>query len=451
MLQKVLCKVNFRALGRVKAAEIARAASSFVFDLIRMDLRSLRSAISASFHASPMQENLFYRALVLFVLLFAGGYGEEFPIMHEGRAKPYSIAGEPFSERLLVLPDRNGGDWHTLADLQKGLYNFTPYPDEVFYALKEAWGHRDEEAVKKLLAENAFSSVKGRLKAERLLYEYPWKVAAIGFYVASACSFLFLWRRLGMGFFGVAFALHTVMLVLRCYILERPPVSNMQETLIYVPWIASLLALFWVIRYKETLPGLVGTILASTLLLMPFNEGLDKVQPVLNSPFWLTVHVMMIVASYGVFIMSGLFAHIYVFTRNAKAFSFILPAMYIGVSLLIPGTILGGVWALESWGRFWDWDPKESWAFISAAVYIVVIHAWRYGKIDQLGVAIGSIVGMVAISFTWYGVNYILGTGLHSYGFGQGGELFYWIFLGLETTIICMSLITSNLKRNTPL
>jgi ABC-type transport system involved in cytochrome c biogenesis permease subunit len=107
--------------------------------------------------------------------------------------------------------------------------------------------------------------------------------------------------------------------------------------------------------------------------------------------------------------------------------------------MLIPGTLLGGVWAQESWGRFWDWDPKESWAFISCALYIAIVHAYKYKIIRQFGLIIGSIVGVNVITFTWYGVNYILGQGLHSYGFGSGGQPLYWGFIVFETLLIIVA------------
>ena len=120
--------------------------------------------------------------------------------------------------------------------------------------------------------------------------------------------------------------------------------------------------------------------------------------------------------------------------------SMILQTLYIGTAMLIAGTILGGLWAAESWGRFWDWDPKESWAFISSAFYLIWIHAYRFHKISSFGLAFGSVSGLLAISFTWYGVNYILGTGLHSYGFGSGGEHLYYAFLGTESLFLSVVL-----------
>lgn len=125
----------------------------------------------------------------------------------------------------------------------------------------------------------------------------------------------------------------------------------------------------------------------------------------------------------------------------------ILQTMYGGTILLVSGTILGGIWAAESWGRFWDWDPKESWAFISSCFYLIWIHAYRFHRIGSFGLAIGAVSGLLAISFTWYGVNYILGTGLHSYGFGSGGEIFYYSFLGIECLFLILMLIIHSNKK----
>ena len=92
-----------------------------------------------------------------------------------------------------------------------------------------------------------------------------------------------------------------------------------------------------------------------------------------------------------------------------------------GTLLLAAGTLLGGVWASYSWGRFWGWDPKETWALIALLVYLAVLHARFAGWIRELGLALGSILGGLAVVMAWYGVNYVLGTGLHSYGLGAGG------------------------------
>jgi hypothetical protein len=111
----------------------------------------------------------------------------------------------------------------------------------------------------------------------------------------------------------------------------------------------------------------------------------------------------------------------------------------VAVLLLAAGTILGGLWADVSWGRFWGWDPKEVWALISLLVYLAILHGRYAGFFGNFGLAAGSVLGATAIAMSWYGVNFVLGAGLHSYGFGdsaQGqwyvaGVIFVnWLFLG---------------------
>lgn len=285
-----------------------------------------------------------------------------------------------------------------------------------------------------------------RLYAENLYYTLPLTNGIILCYFASLPLLLLPYastRKAGILFFLGALILSTLLLALRWFILARPPVSNMAETMLYVPWVASLIALIIAKKLQETWPlaaaGILGASLYAILEFSGTDQSLENVQAVLNSPFWLTIHVLMIVGSYGVLLLAGVLGHlllIYGDRASKGLFPAMLLSLYIGVALLIPGTLLGGVWAAQSWGRFWDWDPKESWAFITACIYLLFIHAYRFKYIGPYGLAFGSIFGLIAVSFTWYGVNYILGTGLHSYGFGNGGEWIYYLFIVAELTFL---------------
>ena len=160
---------------------------------------------------------------------------------------------------------------------------------------------------------------------------------------------------------------------MRCYILQRPPVSNMFETVIYVPWVAGCASLIFPSFRRQPL-ALLAACTASVILLLivevtGLNQTLDQVQAVLDSQFWLMIHVLLVVGSYGIFILGAVLGHLYLLLfikrgKEAKLMpllsSLILQTMYGGTALLVTGTILGGIWAAESWGRFWDWDPKES-------------------------------------------------------------------------------------------
>lgn len=289
-----------------------------------------------------------------------------------------------------------------------------------------------------------------RLQAELLYHSRPWPLLSALLYTGAALLF-FLSRKktpqLAYLFLLPALAIHTALLLARIAILERPPVSNMFETALYVPWIAVLTACFFSKRLQSVAVVCAGTLISALLLLLTHYTGIDSsmenVQAVLRSNFWLTIHVLMIVGSYGILFVNGFLAHLALaFPLKAKPLERpIRDTLYIGLALLITGTILGGVWAAESWGRFWDWDPKESWAFITSCLYLIVMHLHRYRWIDSWGLSVGCVIGMASVAFTWYGVNYILGTGLHSYGFGQGGQWMFWGYLGFELLFIlcCIS------------
>ena len=110
--------------------------------------------------------------------------------------------------------------------------------------------------------------------------------------------------------------------------------------------------------------------------------------------------------------------------------------MQFGVVLLAAGTLLGGVWADYSWGRFWGWDPKEVWALIALLGYVVLLHMRYVGWVGQFGFAVGCVVSFLFVAMAWYGVNFVLGAGLHSYGFGNGGVQYVGIFTLAEIAFV---------------
>jgi len=190
------------------------------------------------------------------------------------------------------------------------------------------------------------------------------------------------------------------------------------------------------------------------------NENIEPLQPVLRDNFWLLIHVLTICSSYGAGALAWGLGNIslayYWFGKYrdpaphgpaapgygpashetevvhqgrrppeecAALAGYTYKAVQVAVMLLITGTILGGLWADVSWGRFWGWDPKEVWALISGLVYLAILHGRYAGLFGNFGLAIGSVLGASAIMFSWYGVNFVLGAGLHAYGFGTGGQL----------------------------
>lgn len=382
-----------------------------------------------------------------------------------------------------MLPSRFGnGEWFSLAALQLQTDNFTLYPDSLFSKIKETYQSLIEDPESRELKEQLALQLKegytviagtpvieasgkrltypsfNQLMTEVIYMEYPWIGVTIALYGIALILFLVgRWNKTAFSVAIIAFIVHTIILAMRCYILERPPVSNMFETVVYVPWVAFLGALILRNRLAVMTASAVAVVLLIILKIANIQSNMENVQAVLDSQYWLIVHVLMVVGSYGLFALSGLLGHIYLISSlrapketpfQARTAAIMLRALYFGVALLITGTILGGVWAAESWGRFWDWDPKESWAFISSCIYLIWIHAYTFRHIGNFGLAVGAITGLIAISFTWYGVNYILGTGLHSYGFGSGGEGAYFLYVFVEFAFLGAVFLNKRLQKN---
>jgi cytochrome c-type biogenesis protein CcsB len=275
-----------------------------------------------------------------------------------------------------------------------------------------------------------------------------WIIYMVGFF-GFLLSFFFkqarwlYWTSLAFAFGGFIF--HGWGLLLRGIIAGRPPVSNMYETVVFVGWGVLLFALIFELIYRRRWYATVGSFCGVGFLILadilPFDPNIEPLVPVLRSNYWLIIHVLTITISYSAFALAMGLAHVnlfvYFYRPNSKQLLrelslFLYRVLQVGVVLLASGTILGGVWAAESWGRFWGWDPKETWALISLLGYLAILHARYTGWIHDFGTAIGSILGFFLVLMTWYGVNFVLATGLHSYGFGAGGGEYVIGYLVVE-------------------
>jgi len=286
----------------------------------------------------------------------------------------------------------------------------------------------------------------------------PFRISWIIYVVGSIVSVLGIvlsrtvLHQMALMFMVLGFFAHTYGLGLRVVILDRPPVGNMYESVVFVGWAAILF--FFTIRKKEhadvlTLCALLAASLTMIMAdLLPMSSELGMLEAVLRSNYWLTIHVLIIVSSYGAFALAAALGHFYFarfFYLGTTKDSLLRAvsksnyrAIQIGVILLGAGTILGGVWANESWGRFWGWDPKETWALISFLGYLAFLHGRKAGWFADFGLAVGSLIGFLLILMTWYGVNFVLGTGLHSYGFGSGGTHYAAGFTVFELIILAI-------------
>ena len=258
-------------------------------------------------------------------------------------------------------------------------------------------------------------------------------------------------RKIGIGLAILALLFHASGIAMRCLIAGRPPVTNMYESIIWVSFAVSLFGTIFFARYRTAvylLAALPVTLIALLLVhQMPIAmpSSIDPLVPVLRDNFWLTVHVLTITLSYAAFALAMGFGHILLwrYVRNpsraradAPMHFWLYRVLQLGVLLLAAGTILGGVWANYSWGRFWGWDPKETWALIALLCYILTLHGRLAGWWTEFGLVVASVVCFLAVLMAWYGVNFVLGKGLHSYGFGIGGETYVATFIVVDLLFV---------------
>ncbi len=266
-----------------------------------------------------------------------------------------------------------------------------------------------------------------------------WKLYGIAFVVMLLTLWLkpveLYWSAIGLFVSGVVVQAYGF--ILRMQIADRPPVTNMYESVIWVGFGIAAIALTFELIYKAKYYLLAAAPLAVMCLILAdslpavLDPSISPLVPVLRDNFWLSIHVPTIALSYASFALALGIGHValgsYLFTPNAKARIQLLSqlnyrVLQVGVLLLTSGIILGGIWAHFSWGRFWGWDPKETWALIALLCYLVPLHGRLVGWIGNFGISVASVAAFNAVLMAWYGVNFVLGTGLHSYGFGTGGS-----------------------------
>lgn len=246
-----------------------------------------------------------------------------------------------------------------------------------------------------------------------------------------------------IGLLFIAFVYHGAGIFMRGYITERAPWSNGYEALVFIAWVSVLTGFFFIRKYPVVLAGMA--ILAFFMIVVTemnlMDPDITPLQPVLKS-YWLMVHVSIITGSYaplGAGCILGLLNLGLYIARNKKnkeiislnitSLTYIAEMlMTIGLFMLTIGTFLGGIWANESWGRYWGWDPKETWALVAVLVYAVILHLRFIPKLNsKFTFNVVAFWGYASIIFTFFGVNFYL-VGLHSYAQGEGlGAIPNWV------------------------
>jgi ABC-type transport system involved in cytochrome c biogenesis permease subunit len=245
-------------------------------------------------------------------------------------------------------------------------------------------------------------------------------------------------------------------ITMRCIIRGRPPVSTLYETILFITGTAVLvgLAAEWINRKRVALA--MSSVFGSLGMFLAFkyetHEGVDTMPSlvaVLDTNFWLATHVTTVTIGYSAGLLAGFVAHVWLlgkllgFKSGDSGFYKTVTRMTYGMlcfSLVfsVVGTVLGGIWANDSWGRFWGWDPKENGALLICLWQLAVLHARMGGYIRDRGLAIAAVFGGCVVAFSWWGVN-LLEIGLHSYGFTSGAAYGLQVFYGIEAFVIVLA------------
>ncbi|MDA1193820.1 MAG: cytochrome c biogenesis protein CcsA [Planctomycetota bacterium] len=267
-------------------------------------------------------------------------------------------------------------------------------------------------------------------------------------FLLVACTWMFprsraLWF-VGLGVIGAALLLHAYGITLRCMIRGRPPISTLYETVVFIT--ASMVLVLLVVEALTRLrvgfalapvAGALGLFVAGRYEVLQGTDTMPQLVAVLDTNFWLATHVTVISIGYMAGLAAAMIAHVYLgarllgparvspnFLRAVAGLVYGVLCFALITSLI--GTILGGIWANDSWGRFWGWDPKENGALLIVLSQLAILHARMAGLIKAFGLCMSAIAAGGIVAFSWWGVN-LLGIGLHSYGFTSG------IFNGLLT------------------
>ena len=266
----------------------------------------------------------------------------------------------------------------------------------------------------------------------------PLSYARLAYLLGTALALLAMlvgrpWpERASAGALALGLAIHTGGILLRMIINGRPPVTTLYETFVFVSWCAAAAGLY--LSFRGNRVGAVTGLAIGFLLLWisgkfaAEGDTLRQLQAVLDTNFWLTTHVVVITAGYCACVFAGFVGHVYLVqyvegrsepSRLRQTYRLLFGALAVGLVLSFAGTMLGGIWADQSWGRFWGWDPKENGALLIVLWCAILFHA-RLGKmIGDYGMAVGSVIVIMVVMLAWFGINE-LGVGLHSYGFTEG-------------------------------
>jgi ABC-type transport system involved in cytochrome c biogenesis permease subunit len=380
----------------------------------------------------------------------------------------YLIAVPPLAGENHINEWKNTGD-ALLESFQTGRVN----PYVMMYAgLAHTWnsGQSDQfNHIVQLYREQLDKSLPQTMRKctweTRLNSAEPF-YASMELYVGAFLLAVFSWLKwpdvLGksaLRLVGVAWLIATAGILARMWLEGRPPVTNLYSSALFIGWGAVALCLVLELTYRNAIGSVAAGLIGFGTLLIAHHlslggDTMEMMRAVLDSNFWLGTHVVTVTIGYSATFLSGFLAIIYVlrglFTRSLdRTTADTLTRMVYGIVCFATlfsfvGTVLGGIWADQSWGRFWGWDPKENGALIIVIWNAIILHARWGGLVKQRGLMALAIFGNVVTAWSWFGTN-MLGIGLHSYGFTEAA--FYALIAFVVSQIVLIALASMPLAK----
>jgi ABC-type transport system involved in cytochrome c biogenesis permease subunit len=444
---------NLQLYATLEHAVVAPDSSDYLGELLELqkDVGARVAAVRAKEAGQPHDEALAQGTISL---------GQRFLALANG------------TDVLIVPPaagDPNPDHWRTagqalLETFQTGAVNV----DVLAYAgLGASWNRGRADAFNELL--RRFQQELGNQLSASAVKKLPLELrfnaaqpfyASMALYVLAFLFAIFSWlswpdalRRSAFILIALAWAAATAGILTRMAIEGRPPVTNLYSSALFVGWGSVTLCLILEWLYRNAIgSAAAGAIGFCTLLIahhLSFaGDTMEMMRAVLDSNFWLATHVVVVATGYASTYLAGFLALIYiirgVFTRSLDRLTAdALGRMVYGIVCFATlfsfvGTVLGGIWADQSWGRFWGWDPKENGALIIVLWNALILHARWGGMIRQRGLMCLAVFGNIVTSWSWMGVN-MLGIGLHSYGFTAAAFQWLCIFIASQLALIAVA------------
>lgn len=378
---------------------------------------------------------------------------------------------------LIVPPQNPSGDWKRTGTVLLEAAKGEPIPPaiESYATMAAALQNGDAGAFNSALADYRSSLVPGfsralaKARAEVFFNQMQPFYNAMVIYVLAGLLAVFFWfnlsetlRRSAVWLIALALLIHTTGLIYRIVLQGRPPVTNLYSSAIFIGWGAVILGLILEKFHKNGIGAVVSAGMGFITLIIAQNLALDgdtmeMMRAVLDTNFWLATHVVVVTLGYASTFVAGFLAVIYIvrglFTKTLdEATGKSLARMIYGIVCFATlfsfvGTVLGGIWADQSWGRFWGWDPKENGALIIVLWNALILHLRWGGMIRERGLVVCAIGGNIVTSWSWFGVN-MLGIGLHSYGFTDAAFKWLMLFVISQLGLIVLGLLPARMWKS---